>query len=1494
MAFRILLIDDNPNDRALTAREVRMQFPGCDLREIDSDKALTQALREAVFDLVITDYHLPGTNGLKILRRLRQRYPSCPVIIYSGTGNEKVAALALEEGADDYVIKTGGRMPQLIMASRLALDRSQQRQAAAQAENARQETEQEVRRINESLRVVLETAPTPIIAINQKGIVDFVWNRAAEQLLGKSRAEAFGQSIFSLIPEMAPRSKNIPTVLKKPVAFSGREVYYTRADGQTLHLSINASPFLGSDGRPAGMIVVLLDITEQKKAEDSLRLSESRLSLIHDSVSDLLILLEVEGEDLRVILVNRAVCEVLRQPSEVITGRHFDEVVSATLASYAAEKCREAIRTGKRSFFISSTRLPGSRRLTTENTLTPIFDSKGRCTHILLVARDIHARIRSEMEIQRALHALRDSERRYRALAEAAHDLIFIVDRTYRIQYVNSYACSMLRRPAGEIIGQPMQAMFSPFIAKRQAAALQDIFIKGEPLYRESFTTFPGGEIWLGTWFIPMRDSQGNIISLLGVSRDITERMRTELSLRESEAQYRMLVQTSPDAIFLSDNDANITFANQQALEILGVSSQDELLGAHLLDYVVPEEKKLAENHLRLLLQTGSLINVVHTLRRKDGSTVPVEINASLMSDAEGRAKSMVGIVRDISERRGREQALLEGEARFHAIFEKAAIGMMLMDPNRRITESNSALGEILGYSREELVMQSLDSITCEEDRNSDLPSFEQIRKGQLDNYRLEKRLLRKDGGLAWCRLTISAVCGPREELLFLAGMIEDISKQREAEQASRQSSEKLRRYADRLEVLIEIDRAIQQADSAEAIAHETLQRIFGLVPCQRSSLVLFDMEAETATILDARTQHETHLGKGKIIPFSEYGSEIPILLRGELYAVEDLLKKESLSATERTLLSEGFRTIVCIPLITQGELLGALNLASSVPAGFTREHVEIAGEVAGLLAVAIQQARLLDQVRRHSMELESIARLNHDLRLALTRKEMTDILIEHIARVLQCEFVGLLSSDPTTEELFFEKVSKEYAFLEGCRIPPGTDMTGQALSSNQPYRDNNPSDIRDTPYAEVIRKMRAVACVPLITRGHIIGALWIGRTASSGNAVKDISDGDMRLLTSIGDVAASAIHRASLHDQTERRLRRLAALRAVDMAISASIDMRVTLSVILDQVTSQLEVDAGDILILNTQTQSLTYSAGRGFHSLPSQQPYLLLGQGFAGIAALERRVVSIPRLEESQDKYAHSLRTGVEQFTSYFAAPLVAKGQVRGVLELFSRTPIDPDPEWLEYLETMASQAAIAIDNSVLFDDLQRSNTDLIMAYDATIEGWARTLELRDQETLGHTERVTDITVRLARMLGVREAMLVQVRRGALMHDIGKMAIPDSILLKPGPLTPEEWQVMRQHPQYAYNLLSPIAYLRPALEIPYSHHERWDGSGYTRGLKEEEIPLAARVFAVVDVWDALRSNRPYREAWPEEKVLAYLRSESGKQFDPSVVDAFLRILGI
>ncbi len=452
-----------------------------------------------------------------------------------------------------------------------------------------------------------------------------------------------------------------------------------------------------------------------------------------------------------------------------------------------------------------------------------------------------------------------------------------------------------------------------------------------------------------------------------------------------------------------------------------------------------------------------------------------------------------------------------------------------------------------------------------------------------------------------------------------------------------------------------------------------------------------------------------------------------------------------------------------------------------------------------------------------------------------------------------------------------------------------GQGPTGTAIRTGLPVII---TDIATDPIFAPWRKAAleqgycCAAAFPLISRGKPFGALMLHSDLSGF-----FSPERVEFFRAYAQQVAAALVNARLFKEIKRHSEHLQALRNIDMVITASLDQRVTFNVILDQVTAQLDVDAAGILLLNKYTQTLEYAAGRGFLSKAIERSRLHLGEGYAGRAALERRIVKIPNLPEAEGFFTFTQLISHEGFISYYGVPLIAKGQVNGVLEVFHRAQLDPDHEWLDFLEALAGQAAIAIDNASLFNDLQHSNVELTLAYDATIEGWAHALDLRDKGTEGHSRRVTEMTMYLARALGMSDAELVHVRRGALLHDIGKMGVPDRILLKPGPLTEEEWATMYRHPVYAYEMLSAIDYLRPALDIPYCHHEKWDGTGYPRGLKGEQIPLAARIFAVVDVWDALTSERPYRSAWPEGKVREHIIEQAGKHFDPKVVEVFLKI---
>jgi PAS domain S-box-containing protein len=518
---------------------------------------------------------------------------------------------------------------------------------------------------------------------------------------------------------------------------------------------------------------------------------------------------------------------------------------------------------------------------------------------------------------------------------------------------------------------------------------------------------------------------------------------------------------------------------------------------------------------------------------------------------------------------------------------------------------------------------------------------------------------------------------------------------------------------------------------------------------------------------------------------------------------------------------------------------------------------------------------------KQHERELEAIVTVANALRTAKTRSEMLPVVVHQAVELVKADTAAISLYDPQNDEMVFSLAEGVLDKLCGSRFPAGEGLTGFLVASRTTYLTRNALE-EPRLKTGLFDEPTALAGVPLVTQGQMVGILWLGRK-------KEFSPNEVRLMNAIADISSSSLYRASLYEETEQRLQRLTALREVDKAITASLDVRVTLSVLVEQVTAQLFIHAADVLLLNSETQSLEYVASHGFryNLSPSMR---VTGQGFAHQAVIERQVISIPDINQEGSDYANRLRVRGEEFVAYFAVPLIAKGQVKGVLELFHRAPLFPNSDWVNFLETLAGQAAIAIDNAELFNSLQRSNISLAVAYDDTIEGWARALDLRDHETEFHSRRVTEMTLELARAAGIRESEMVHIRRGALLHDIGKMAIPDAILLKPGPLTQAEWEIIRMHPKYAYDLLSPIEYLRPAIDIPYCHHEWWDGSGYPRGLIGAQIPLAARVFSIIDVYDALEADRPYREGWGRERTLAYIREQAGKQFDPNLIELFLR----
>ncbi|HEX7587734.1 MAG TPA: GAF domain-containing protein, partial [Anaerolineae bacterium] len=575
------------------------------------------------------------------------------------------------------------------------------------------------------------------------------------------------------------------------------------------------------------------------------------------------------------------------------------------------------------------------------------------------------------------------------------------------------------------------------------------------------------------------------------------------------------------------------------------------------------------------------------------------------------------------------------------------------------------------------------------------------------------------------------------------------------------------------------------------------------------------------------------------------------------------------------------------VPILHEKQLLGVLSASSMRISAFTPQDERLFVLFANQVAVAMGNAHLFEETHQRLAEMEAVNRVSTALRAAQTSEEMLPLLARETQSALNAAAVTIWLYDSEKNDLF-QATCVGFPNID-TRLKPGEGIAGQVFQSGQPYIS---PEFKTDPHTDAVARHLIPpglhgAAVPLRAADETIGVLF-----ASVELPRQMTTGKVRLLTTLAEIAGNAIHRASLNAQTERRLQQLQSLHAIDEAITTNLDLRVTLGVFLEHALAQLHVDAGSILLLNPDTGILEYAAGRGFRTQAIEHSRLRLGEGYAGRAALEKRTMNAADLADTATLFARNQLLAGEGFVSYYGVPLVAKGQVKGVLEIFQRSPFSANPEWLEFMEMLGGQAAIAVDNAALYDDLHQSNAELTLAYDKTIEGWSRALDLRDKETEGHAQRVTEMALRLARALGMSAEDMIHVQRGALLHDIGKMGVPDAVLLKPGALSDEEWVIMRKHPTYAYEMLSPIAFLQLALDIPYCHHEKWDGSGYPRALQADGIPLAGRIFSVVDVYYALQAPRPYRPAFSKFAALDYVRANSGIQFDPQVVGSFLRLM--
>ncbi len=624
--------------------------------------------------------------------------------------------------------------------------------------------------------------------------------------------------------------------------------------------------------------------------------------------------------------------------------------------------------------------------------------------------------------------------------------------------------------------------------------------------------------------------------------------------------------------------------------------------------------------------------------------------------------------------------------------------------------------------------------------------------------------------------------------------------------------------------------------------------------------------------------------------------------------------------------LEHGYHSSAAVPFCLHNQVIGAFTVYAAAPFDFDVDEEILLNDIGRSISFALEtmdaeKDHLIveQQIRLKSEDLILINALNDAVNYGEDIEGITEVFIRESRKTYKCKDAAI----------YLFNSNKKYLEMQSNTITISPELTkniekviGRSIPRVQiPFREdgffkkfladrsgfitNNPQEIqqwimeftytpslspflraliqKSVPQIYKLLHIRSIMLIPLISLEKTIGYLDL-------SSEEDFTAEDLVRVQNVSRQMTAVIQRKQAEERVQKQLKRINALNEIVRAINASLDLKLSLNILVKKVCSQLNADAAAIFLLNAYNQSLELISEDGFKLNIRRTKVDHLGHGLAGSVGQVRKVLHIPNLAEVKEQYNCEDLIEREEFVEFIGIPLISKGKLKGVLEIFNRSMIDPDADWMDYMETLGNQAAIAIDNAQLFEDIQHSNLELITAYDATITGWSKAMDLRDKEAEGHTQRVTELAMRMAEKLGISREEQIHIRRGALLHDIGKLGISDAILFNPAPLSAEELMILHQHPLFAWRMLSNIDYLRSALDIPYCHHEKWDGTGYPRGLKGEEIPLAARLFTVGEVWDILLHDRPYRAAWDKEKVIEYLREQAGIQFDPKLVDIFLK----
>ncbi len=920
---------------------------------------------------------------------------------------------------------------------------------------------------------------------------------------------------------------------------------------------------------------------------------------------------------------------------------------------------------------------------------------------------------------------------------------------------------------------------------------------------------------------------------------EVMERKQIQDSLRKAEAKYRTLVEQIHPIVYTSSPHQHIgvTYISPQ-IKLLGFTEEEWISDPQLwLRQIHPDDRERVVREIEEISRDGKPHKLEYRLSTRAGAIRWFLDEVMDIQDENGDILFRQGFMLDITERKKAEEALRQQEEQFRNLFENAPIGIGVSDMQGNLLAFNDAMMKPGGYSREDILkIGNVAGLYYDaKQREEALALFRE--QGFIHGY--EVKFKRKDGTPydSMLSLTMATFSGQP----CLQAMVEDITERKFAEEELKQSEDRYRILFNTMEEGVAINEAVL-GENGEVVDYiildvnpafgrhspYTMENALG-----KRATDLYRMSPEFISAWWKEHTQKTHAAQ------TEYFHEPS----GRCFFVTTTIPED-----------ERFATIF-----------------SDITA---RKKAE-------------------EEIHQRLRELQVLYETSNAISAEHDLNTLLQAIVENAKKLLNSASSGMYLFLPSGEELELAVDTTPYIPF-GSRLRIGEGAAGRVAQTRRPLRVDDYSNWEGRSPLYEGTAMRAILEVPMLYKGELIGVLTADEI---GESTRKFTEADEHLLSLFASQAAGAIHSARLHEETVNRLRELGLLYESGLTLGQLVNPKVIAQKIINLLDQKMDwyhttirlhhSDDETLELLAFNQPGLKDDAERNMAEQRLSTVVARSEQGLSGWVVQHKEVVR-SRDVKNDPRYVETfpgIRSGLY-------VPMMIAEKVIGVICIESGEA-DAFSESDERLTvTLATQAAIAMENAQLLTDLQHSNTNLTSAYDATIEGWSRAMDLRDKETEGHTLRVTELTLKLAGFMGFNEEEMIQIRRGGLLHDIGKLGVPDNILLKNESLTDAEWEIMRKHPIYAYEMLSSIDYLAPALTIPYCHHEKWDGTGYPRGLKGEEIPLAARIFSVVDVWDAVRSDRPYRKGWDTEKAIEYIKSQSGEYFDPRVVDTFMKLI--